>query len=183
MNKQYLIRIEEEQHRGQLRNVVQFLTDDDATLDRDYNNSMIYCNLFGIGPAWTLYVSFQSGIHLNRWLMGFIIPVCWIMGAIYLGSASTIRRRAGLASLISVAIFVAYVVLLTFLLSVNSFLAIICVGVYWMVAMFSVTFLACAARSRMEERNEQRNYLKRYITSSKCSVFYYTHRHSIQKWI
>eukprot|EP01119_Soliformovum_irregulare_P021983 TRINITY_DN741_c0_g1_i1.p1 TRINITY_DN741_c0_g1~~TRINITY_DN741_c0_g1_i1.p1 ORF type:complete len:668 (-),score=179.26 TRINITY_DN741_c0_g1_i1:329-2332(-) len=72
--------------------IVDFITDDEITLDKD-TGGCCYISMFGLGPAWTFFI------------LGFFVPVMWIPGLFY--TASTVnktRRYGGLANLAACAV-------------------------------------------------------------------------------
>jgi len=89
----------ESETTGIVDNLIDYVSDSQFQRDYDDGSALCYCNFLGVGPAWTL------------WLCGFFFPPFWMIGICYLSSRNTVRKRAGVAHLVS---FFAFILLAVF---------------------------------------------------------------------
>jgi hypothetical protein len=111
--------------------------------------------------------------------MGFPFPALWVIGLFYIFSKSSVRRAAGFASLISVAVFIACIYYNNFLLKLiiqdvcfityfvhkGNPLAVVGVALYWTIALASTITLSCIVRNKLHEKMKQRSQLRHYLVT------------------
>eukprot|EP01117_Protostelium_nocturnum_P006084 TRINITY_DN2190_c0_g1_i1.p1 TRINITY_DN2190_c0_g1~~TRINITY_DN2190_c0_g1_i1.p1 ORF type:complete len:838 (-),score=311.05 TRINITY_DN2190_c0_g1_i1:299-2812(-) len=86
-------RVQAEKNR--LDGVVDYIMSEEARVDNGF--ACCFCSMFGLGPAWTM------------WVLGWIFPPFWLAGIPYIASwTNSTRRKAGIACLVSMIIFILY---------------------------------------------------------------------------
>eukprot|EP00026_Physarum_polycephalum_P003049 Phypoly_transcript_03058.p1 GENE.Phypoly_transcript_03058~~Phypoly_transcript_03058.p1 ORF type:complete len:746 (+),score=135.76 Phypoly_transcript_03058:269-2506(+) len=62
----------------------------------DYETSCFFLSVFGLGPAWTMY------------LLGFFLPPLWFFGLFYISSIVSVKKTAGFIHLSTLIVYVIY---------------------------------------------------------------------------
>lgn len=90
--------------------MMHFMTTEKKT---NYENSCFFISIFGLGPAWTMYV-FEFAVSSVRWLLfhryllGFFLPVLWFFGLFYIASAVSVKKTAGAVHFVTLVLYCVY---------------------------------------------------------------------------
>jgi hypothetical protein len=63
----------------------------------NYENTCFFLSIFGLGPAWTMYI------------LGFFLPFLWFFGLFYIASAVSVKKNAGVAHFVTLVLYVVYI--------------------------------------------------------------------------
>jgi len=85
-----------DQTQTRIDQVIEFVTNEEFQLDKD-EGWCCYCSIFGMGPAWTLFI------------LGFFFWIFWLFGVFYIFSCQNrVRRFGGAANLLACILSVMY---------------------------------------------------------------------------
>eukprot|EP01114_Cavostelium_apophysatum_P010057 TRINITY_DN2345_c0_g1_i1.p1 TRINITY_DN2345_c0_g1~~TRINITY_DN2345_c0_g1_i1.p1 ORF type:complete len:847 (+),score=295.19 TRINITY_DN2345_c0_g1_i1:224-2764(+) len=141
-------------NRGRVDKLIDYITTDENEIDP--LESCCYCSFFGLGPAWTL------------WVLGWILPLFWVMGIIFIASWSSSQRRwAGFANLLS-AVMCTFFVYLAYMIWHNDRKAgeiaiAVIVLVYFLLGVVLVVSLTIYTNKRNRQRRITRKKLRKTL--------------------
>lgn len=93
-----------DQTQTRLEQVIDFITSEELSSDTD-DGGFCYCSIFGMGPAWTLFI------------VGFFFWLFWFFGSFYIFYFhNKTRRTGGVANLIALVAVTVYVALVSIFL-------------------------------------------------------------------
>jgi len=143
--------------RSTLENLIDFVTSEEYITDPDQSNCC-YCSVFGLGPAWTTFI------------FGMFCPLIWMVGILYIGSVFPVRRKAGLANLTAVAIYILGILAITYIPPLKGFVFLVTISPV-LFGLAVMIFLGCLMRkksyTKMDQRSKARYKLRQYMSRPK----------------
>jgi len=149
-----------------VNSLVDYVTDDQFQQEFDDGSTLCYCSMFGLGPAWTL------------WVFGFFFPLFWMGGIAYLMSPIVVRRRAGFANLFSFTFFLIFLTvgLLVADAQISEILFIVYASVVFVIFLVITFVVAKDNQQRRRSRADMREKLKeKYLAQQHPRVFTIVH--------